>query len=445
MPVDVHVVAGFLGTGKTTLLAHLMKQLQGERLGLVVNDFGQAAFDESMLEGFGEHVREIRGECVCCTAPEGFVGEVGALIAAGSLDRIFVEPTGLARPADIIDTLRRAPYAAKLALGPLIVVVDPGRVARGEVSEEVLEQAGAADVLVANRTDLATPDEMAAFQTWAASLWPGPEQLLQVSFGEVGVEVLAWRLRSKSLIDGVVSGSADHHHHDHDHGDIHGFDVRTFTWAPDVTFHRGRLLQALRSMGAERLKGVFRTDEGTVQVQVAGGHLHEAPSGRRSDSRVDVIVAHPGESTLNAAQAALADTRCTPNELQARGRLVEVALPDGRVRTFDRAALASLPDGVSDVATLIAKRSGAAARLREILAASEAPVEGEAVVVAADGYVTPPVPVSSLLPGLLVHSFEGEGLPADKGGPFRLLIPGDAGPGGPCANVKGVVRIALRG
>ncbi len=218
--------------------------------------------------------------------------------------------------------------------------------------------------------------------------------------------------------------------------------MTTLVWAPDVVFDRGRLLAALRGLDAVRIKGLFRTDEGTVLLQTAGGALSEEPSGRRSDRRVDVIARHGVD--LRAAEAALEAARMRPRELVARGTAVEVALPDGSTRTFDRAALAGLAGGVDDVSTLIPKRAGAAARLGALLREVGAPADASAVVVAIDGYVTPPVPLSALDAAVLVHSLAGEALPADQGGPFRLLIPGDAGPGGPCANVKGVVRVAIR-
>ncbi len=440
MTASVHVVAGFLGAGKTTLLRHLLGQLgPDERVGLVVNDFGEAAFDQQALAGTSTAaMREIRGSCLCCTAPEGFVGELTALLERG-VDRVFVEPTGLARPADLIDTLRRAPL--DVAVGPLVVVVDPGRIARGELSDEVLAQAAAADVLVANRIDRASAEELVSYRAWADDQWPPPHARLEVSHGEVPVDVLAWPEGTgpRAVAAPVASSSPPGH----------GYVARTFCWPSTERFHRRRLLAAL-AVGAERIKGVFRTDEGTVEIQQAGGDLTEVPSPRRSDSRVDVIVPEALAGRLSELEGALAGARLTDEERAASPSAVEVGLPSGEARTFDRAALRALPDQVPDVASLIEGRSGAAARVREILAASlpedlpEPPGGLQVVVVAADGYVTPPVPLEALHEAVLVHSLGSGPLPSAKGGPYRLLIPGDAGPGGPCANVKGVVRIALR-
>lgn len=457
MPVAVHVVAGSLGTGKTTILQHLMLGLGNERVGVVVNDFGEAAIDREVLGADRSIVREIQGSCVCCTAPEGFVAAMAELLQRGTLERILVEPTGLARPADVIDTLRRAPFAPELALGPLVVVVDPGRLVRGELPDEVLAQASVADVLVANRTDTASELELELFRSWVSSLWPGPHAVHETVRGRVPASVLDWPdgpPSAPSIDVGPGERShgehprGEHPHGEHEHGEhehgTHGFDVDTFRWPPEAIFHRGRLLDVIRAIGAERLKGIFRTDEGTLLLQVAGGSLTEVTSDRRGDSRVDVIVTHPGAEILEAAREAFGEALLQPQERIVSAQTLEIALPNGSVCPFSRASLAALPEGISDVSALIPSRRGAAARLHQILAAAGVPTSGEAVVVAADGYVTPPVPLGDLRCAVLLHSLGDAPLPSDKGGPFRLLIPEGMAPAGPCSNVKGVVRIAVR-
>ena len=118
MRTPVHVVGGFLGTGKTTvLLAELARREGVERCAVVVNDFGQAAIDATLLGG-GVQVTNIPGGCVCCTAPEGLGAAVRAILDELKPDRIFVEPSGLGRPRDVVDMLARGEVAARIALGP---------------------------------------------------------------------------------------------------------------------------------------------------------------------------------------------------------------------------------------------------------------------------------------------------------------------------------------
>lgn len=432
MPTDVHVVAGYLGAGKTTVLTHLLSHISpSERVGIVVNDFGEASMDADRLRESGApgglDVRNIDGRCICCTAPEGLVSTVGELV--GEVDRLFVEPTGIARPADVIDTLRRAPFADELRIGPLVVVVDPARLARGELPANVVEQARAADVIVANRMDRAGPDDVAALDRWVAEQWPGPHEVVKTEYGAVPASVLAWPP------EGPRERPIEH---DHSH---HGMVAATLRWAPDVRLGRAALLDALGAHPIERVKGLFHTDEGTIIVEVAGGRVEEATSGRRGDARVDLIGAD--ESALDALAAALQAAVLSAEQLAHRGEAIDVALPDGAMHTFDRDRLAALPEPVPDVAAIVPGRTGTGARLAALLDAVGAPADGEVVVVAADGYVTDPVPVATVRTGVLVHTVADGPLPRGKGGPFRLYLPPSESDN-PCANVKGVVRIALR-
>ena len=128
-----------------------------ERIAVVVNDFGESQFDSDRLKEAGSaDIVEIPGGCICCTAPEGFVGAVASVIQEQSPDRIFIEPTGLALPADLVDTLRRAPYAQQLAIQPVVVLIDPANLpGAGETLEPLLaQQVEAGDVIVGNRGGL---------------------------------------------------------------------------------------------------------------------------------------------------------------------------------------------------------------------------------------------------------------------------------------------------
>lgn len=438
MRVPVHILAGSLGTGKTTTLLHLLGQRPGERAGAIVNDFGEARLDATRLgvEG-GVSVQDLPGLCVCCTAPDGFADAVATLLDEG-VERIWVEPTGLARPGDLVDMLRRGPWAERLALGPVVVLVDPSRL----VAPGVRAQAEAADVLIANRCDLAAEQEMVAFRTWRDGLWPGPLRTVETSRGVVSADLLEWgegegpRRRFSAL------------EAPHETGHV----ARSWVWPSDVVFSRERLAEALVALargevGAPlaRFKGLLRTEEGSFRVEVAGSHVEEAPTEWRRDSRLDVILEGTDEAALDRAEEWLSRACMSASELAVDDQQIEVVRADGSRTTVDRTQLTGLADGIPDVAALVPGREGSAARVSALFEALGLPVEGEVVVVAADGYATPPVPAEALQRGVLLHSVGGEPLPAGKGGPFRLLIPGDAGPAGACSNVKGVVKLVLRG
>ena len=104
---------------------------------------------------------------------------------------------------------------------------------------------------------------------------------------------------------------------------------------------------------------------------------------------------HPGAVLLNPRSA-------TEEELALDANKIEIVVSDGRVLYLDRDALAALPDGIEDVSTRVPGRSGCAADVKALIAANGLPTGGEVVVVASDGFVSPPVPTRTLAAGLLL-------------------------------------------
>ncbi len=449
-PIPVQIVSGFLGAGKTTAIRAQLDARRDQRIAVIVNDFGEASFDEvTLAEGEPFRITNIPGGCVCCTAPEGFVDALGAVLAEKP-DRLLIEPTGLARPQDLIDTIRRCPHGASVELAPVVVLIDPHQIVaqdeRGDETTRTLlrEQAQVADVLVANRTDLATGSELTAFERYAAELWPPPLAVHRTRHGVLPRALLDWPAG-----EGPRS-ERQHEPHAHEHPpSTEGYGARSWRWSPEVIFSGRRLRDALAALAGDdspvaRFKGIFRTEEGVSRLEIAGGVLHDRLTSFRRDSRADAI-ARGDEDVLDRIGAALAAAVLREDERQLDPNRIELVLPDGRVHAVDRAALQALPGGIADVSGQFPKRSGTAARLDALFAALALPSGGSAVVVAGDGFASEAVPLSVLRKGVLLHSLDDAPLPEGHGGPFRLLIPEDASPEPvSCANVKGVAKIVIR-
>ena len=425
MAVPVHIISGFLGTGKTTAIRQQLAARGGERVAVIVNDFGEAALDEATLSEAGPfRITNIAGACVCCTAPEGFVDALGAVLAENP-ERIFIEPTGLARPQDLVDTIRRGPHREALTLAPVIVLVDPSQLADAGTGGW-REQVDAADVLVANRTDLCDAAALERFDALAAELWPAPLAVHRTQGGELPAAAFVWPEGARAARD------AGQHAHSHDHsGDAStaGHVARSWQWGRDVVFARERVRAGLEALlaagGLVRFKGIFHTREGVLRLEVAGGVLHEETSAFRRDSRADAIVDDAAAGLLGTAEQSLEAAILTSAELEAQAHQIEIAHADGRCDVVDRDALLALPDAVPDIGVLFAKRSGEAARVARLFERLEIDTGGHAVVCAADGFASEPVKLSALAQGLLLHTLEGEPLSPKGGGPFRLLIPGE--------------------
>jgi G3E family GTPase len=427
--IPVHVVSGFLGAGKTTFLLRQLEARQGvERCAIVVNDFGEASLDATILSQHAP-IREIPGGCICCTAPEGLVPALSELIATQSPDRIFIETTGLARPADVIDTVRRSGLKT-VRLGATVVLVDPDRFAQNPPAL-LMEQLATADIVVGNRSDVSSPDSQSRLRAWVAERYPPVSAFHVVEEGRVPEGGLALPIRTalephwRPVLPSTV-----------------GFESASQTWPVEKVFDMGQLKTLYGAIQAERIKGVFHTDLGFYELQWAGGKLDARPSSIRSGSRVDVISSGAqGTELLKAWIRSVGESEYIPPEASV---IPEVCLVDagGWEMPLTRAALAALPEQVHDVASRIPGRAGSGVLLSEVLALAAASSETPFVVVASDGMTTAPVAQSDAGSAILVHSLDGEPYPLEKGGPFRIFVP----PGedqSACSNVKKVVRIVF--
>jgi hypothetical protein len=275
----------------------------------------------------------------------------------------------------------------------------------------------------------------------------------RTTHGRLPREALEWPEGEGARLPRAAAGAAAPEHAGHAHASTQGFAAKSFRWSPERVFSRERLSRAalrasqgLAGAPLARMKGIFRTQEGFVLLEIAGGALHEERSHHRRDSRADVIF-EGAEAAAAAERLAgwLAGAAQGEKEAAARADEIELALPDGRVRIVRREELAALPGGVADVGVIVPKRSGEAARLAALFDAYGVPAAGSAVLCAADGFASEPVPLGALREGLLVHTQAGAPLAREQGGPFRLLIPaGVAGAPSSCANVKAVVRIVVK-
>ena len=420
----VHVIGGFLGAGKTTPVIGLLRALPNERIAGVVNDFGTARIDDAVIAATGlATVAEIAGACVCCTAPEGLGSSLKKLLDEVKPDRILIEPTGLGRPQDIVDTLRRGPLRDRIMVGPVVVVMDPSSASRTDPL--VVEQVEAADVVLLNHADRASEHATKDVHAWLATFWPGPARVAVATRGEVAPDVLLAPVGPRPHRDAAQGHST------------RGYVSRSGSW-PEAVFRRDRLLAAITALPTEivRVKGLFRTDEGTFLIERAGGATHDRTSPRRTDSCVDVI----GTTGVDEALSALEACRLTDGERALARDAVELRFEGVTVR-LDRTALAALP-GVDDIGALVPKRRGQAASVAAVWDRASVPDDAEVVFVAHDGLATLAVAAGGVRDGYLVHSLGDGPLPDADGGPIRLLIPG---PGtSACANVKGVAQIVVR-
>lgn len=123
MGAKVHVVSGFLGSGKTTLIRHLMEgPLKDKSIAIIENEFGEIGIDGEILKGSGTRVREINSGCICCSLSGDFRMALREIADQYSPDVIIIEPSGIARASDIVEVCRTS--GPRIKPGGVITVID---------------------------------------------------------------------------------------------------------------------------------------------------------------------------------------------------------------------------------------------------------------------------------------------------------------------------------
>ncbi|WP_342654054.1 CobW-like GTP-binding protein [Pseudomonas sp. F3-2] len=154
--IPTHVIAGPLGAGKTSLIRQLLAQKPaGERWAILINEFGQIGLDAALLTTAQDGIAlgEVAGGCLCCVNGAPFQIGLGRLLRKARPDRLFIEPSGLGHPVQLMAQLREAPWVGVLAVQPGVVVLDAQALASGKPlprsQQEALSDAG---LLVLNKS-----------------------------------------------------------------------------------------------------------------------------------------------------------------------------------------------------------------------------------------------------------------------------------------------------
>jgi len=159
----VTVLTGYLGSGKTTLLNRILTETHGKRYAVIVNEFGEVGIDNDLIVNADEEIFEMNNGCICCTVRGDLIRIIeGLMKRKGKFDGIIVETTGLADPAPVAQTfIVDEEVRRRTKLDAIVTVIDAKHLL-GEIesAHEAQEQIAFADVILINKTDLVTSDEI---------------------------------------------------------------------------------------------------------------------------------------------------------------------------------------------------------------------------------------------------------------------------------------------
>ncbi len=228
--IPVTVLTGYLGAGKTTLLNRILSEPHGKKYAVIVNEFGEIGIDNDLVVGADEEVFEMNNGCICCTVRGDLVRILDGLMRRkGKFDAVIVETTGLADPAPVAQTFFvDENVGRKTRLDAVVTVADAKWLNdRLKDAPEAKNQIAFADVILINKTDLVSPEELREVEGRIRAINPYAKvhrtERAQIPLSEV-LGRNAFDLDRILDIEPEFLGTEDDHDHHHAHGHDHGHD-----------------------------------------------------------------------------------------------------------------------------------------------------------------------------------------------------------------------------
>jgi cobalamin biosynthesis protein CobW len=336
--VPVTVVTGFLGSGKTTLIQHLITNANGKKLAVLVNEFGSEGVDGEILKSCAdancpeENIVELANGCICCTVADDFIPAMEQLLARRvKPDHILIETSGLALPKPLLKAFDWPEIRSRITVDGVIALADAEAVAAGRfapdpdaveaqraaddsldhetpLSEVFEDQIACADIVLLTKADLAGSAGLEAAKAVIAAEMPRPVPMLPVVEGAVDLRVI---LGLGAAAEDDLAARPSHHdgEDEHEHNDFASV-VIDLPEVADVDTLVASVQQLAREQNVLRAKGYIAVKGKPMRLllQSVGErvrHQFDQPWGTRPRQSRLVVIGEHGDIDEAAIRAGL--------------------------------------------------------------------------------------------------------------------------------------------
>jgi cobalamin biosynthesis protein CobW len=315
--IPVTVITGFLGSGKTTLVRHLLQNNQGRRIAVLVNEFGEVGIDGDLLRSCrvcdedenpnnaAVNILELANGCLCCTVQEEFLPTMQELLKRrDEIDCIVIETSGLALPKPLVQAFRWPEIRTGATVDGVITVVDGDAMARGQMVgdlealeaqrqaddslehetpiEELFEdQLACADLVLLTKTDVMDGEARDRTYQWLKQQTPTGVKILPCQHGDIDPEVL---LGFNAAVEDDLDNRPSHHDHEADHK--HDDDINSVYLELEQAFQPTALVERLQVLVQQqeiyRVKGFVAVPQKAMRLVLQGvgqrfDHFYDRP------------------------------------------------------------------------------------------------------------------------------------------------------------------------
>lgn len=283
----IHLLFGFLGAGKTTLVRNLLQTADPEiPTAVIVNEFGDVGIDGEIIQGNTIDTIELVSGCICCTLKGSLMNAIEELTNEKGAKRVVVEATGVADPEDMLDDLEDSSITDTLEVAPIVAVVDASSFnkIRPMLGEFYVSQVLNADIVIINKIDRTDEQQLEDVGRQIKEINPWAE-LRFTEYCDVDSSLI-FSDHVSALLDRHKSNANGHHHHAHE-------SMESFVLVPNENLTQSDIERQVRQFPEKvwRMKGHMLIDEQPSLVQYSAGQLEISEAVPKAHYRM-VIIGH---------------------------------------------------------------------------------------------------------------------------------------------------------